>query len=177
MEIVKWKLSKHARWEEGNWKLTRTEPNKILALMIQELQLMVLHGDVVLESLFLAPGNKMIKSVYRNGTLVIAVKCQDSILKFRVLFSSHFDGEECASFLEKYMEVGGSEGPKSGNITLPEMLAKCLKEDIFLPAPESITSDFPLEDAVKLCILDPGFSKLVARIEKIINEMSEKEKQ
>lgn len=50
-------------------------------------------------------------------------------------------------------------------------------EIILFTAPESIPSDYPLEDAVMLCILDPGFPKLVGRIEKIINEMGKQEKQ
>ncbi|KAF6199745.1 hypothetical protein GE061_006043 [Apolygus lucorum] len=193
----KWNVSKYAWWDysKSKWivpvELGTTSAK--LTLILKGTRLLLINKNTAIESLDLIHKTKQANVFVKNGCMVLVAKCGESYRKFKVLFQTIKDAEDCAHCVQIYIKTvvekrvqdigtnnqqptnsyGRSRSTflQGGGQTLPEILEQIMSNaKPSLPAADSISEDYPLESAVRLCILEPGFPKLVQKVEFIINK-------
>ncbi|XP_014241262.1 uncharacterized protein LOC106661984 [Cimex lectularius] len=174
--LVKFPVEMYSKWIGNEWQPPIIgNDTRSLNILIQDCHLLVVLDTQVLESVSLMQSRNQAEAVCKNETMAVEAKIQGLTNRFRLKFFTRDDAEKCLSVVQKYITTfSGPKLDRSEICTMPQLLAKtmetCSKD---LKAPDSIPDEYPLEAAIQLCILDPGFPSLLKRIENILERFKE----
>ncbi|XP_067010343.2 uncharacterized protein [Anabrus simplex] len=182
MENRLWTLEKYARFGNGNWN--QIDGNgRDLVLSVVGIQLLVMQQDTVLESIALSAGPATLRGVWKNSTLIIVLTYPSQTRRLRFKFSASKDCtdvqncQSCIRYLQSYMSIRNAQEPnKQNKVKLEEVYTSIILDKSYntrnTPAPYTVPPNFPLEVAIRTCILDPGFPEFVRQVDSCLKKLA-----
>ncbi|XP_063220765.1 uncharacterized protein LOC134530099 isoform X1 [Bacillus rossius redtenbacheri] len=156
-----------------------------LCLSLEGPWLFVIHKRCVIENINLLTAHENLKGTWNSCVLMFSLDFNVFSRQFNVDFldTASASGADhckaCVTRLQKYFKIFNMNGsPVSCEMTLPEAFKHFVEQQnkqggsVIAAAGACFPDNFPVEDALKLIVADPGFGPLVARVQRVFESLS-----
>lgn len=197
MENPSWKLKRYASCvtttpsSGGEWKHYDEEKNKLVLSLTESHNLIISHGDQVLESLLLLNAQSWLKGVTKGDSMMVICQIKNENRRFRVQFhgddapSAVENCSTCVKRLSTYFFIKGASGTSdstqpqtekgvedepalNGDVPIAT-IAQILKGDLKKKLPLAYhNTNLPTDEMgmlIRLCLADSNFPAFVGKVE------------
>ncbi|KAJ1531013.1 hypothetical protein ONE63_005845 [Megalurothrips usitatus] len=168
-----WPVQRYCRREGSTW-INVDDGSGQFTLHAKTGQLMLIQSGTVLESIPLT-AHSQTHALVKSDTLLVAARYQSTARKFKIRFMSVLAAQDCMKFLQVYLPVKDVTKPEDNVPTPVGLMFQRLLQTTpaeCIPSPNPIPTDFPLEETLHMCILDPSFCDLVSRVAGVLAQFN-----